>query len=158
MTSGPLSIPLATLKTMLSKSATFQAWVNAATEAEALASIHVVSVESEDERRPFAIINIGAKWASNLSAGGAGNFFINDGELILAFEADVAEVSESLAVYEFLDKIGAIIEEIQALSGLGGYLSFHSIECSEPPVRSVDNELPTEGDYYRTAFAITYGV
>ena len=159
MTSGPLSVPLDLLRTMLSESATFQTWVAAADATEALDSIHLVELEEGDVVRPLAVIDIGEEWSSTQFAAGVNGTFINSGQLLLFFEADVAEgATEGEAVIAFLDEVGGCIQDIQVLSGQGGYISIHSVEMAEPPMRAVDDEEPPEGDFYRIKFVIEWGV
>lgn len=157
MTTGPLSIPLAMLRTMLSESAVFQAWVGAGDATEALDSI--LYVEKKDLQRPFAVIDIGEDWESEQIAAGLRGSFVNSGQLLLFFEADVAEgATDGDALIDFLDPVGGVIQDIQVLSGQGGYISIHSIIMSEPPDRADDNEDPPEGDHYNIEFTITWGL
>lgn len=157
MTSGPISTSLAILRTMLSESVTFQTWVGAADATEALDSI--LYVEKTDLERPFAVIDIGEGWESEQIAAGVNGSFVDSGQLLLFFEADVADgATDGDALIDFLDPVGGSIQDIQVLSGQGGYISIHNITMSEPPDRSDDNEKPPEGDHYNIEFTITWGL
>ncbi len=159
MASGPLSLPMEHLKTLLSNSATFQSWVGAADAAEALASIYMVRVDEETFTRPLAVIDIGEKYYSNIRSGGGANFFQKRGELLLMFEADVVEGSTSEeAVLNFLDNVGGCLADMEELSGTPEFLSLHEIEFDEAPTRSIDDEEPPEGDFYRVKFIVTWGL
>jgi hypothetical protein len=144
---------------MLSKSSSFQTWVDADDDEEALESIHIVAIAADAVERPLALINIGDHWSSAIHAGGTHNSFTRTGSLALIFEVDVLEDDDDEeAAYAFLDAVGAIIDEVEELSGQGGYLSIHEISMLDPPARSIDDDQPTEGDFYRVRFLVTYGI
>jgi len=157
--SGPLTIPLSVLRTMLSESSAFKTWVGAADATEALENIHLVNVDDADVVRPLAVIDIGERFESQLFSAGVSGLFINSGQLLLFFEADVADgATESQAAISFLDAVGGCLQDVQALSGQGGYLSIHSISMDDAPNRSIDDEEPPEGDFYRVKFVVEWGV
>lgn len=159
MTTGPFSVPLSVLRSMLSESGTFIDWTSSDDAAEALGSIHYANVEEDDIVRPLAVIDIGEHWQSDLVAAGVNGLFANSGEIILFFEANVADgATEGAALISFLDKVGGCVQDLQELSGEGGYIAIHSITMDEPPSRSTDDEEPPEGDFYRIKLVAEWGV
>lgn len=159
--SGVLSAPLDALATLVSESSTFQEWVEEDDAEGALEHIHIDAVTgteitdvSMDERktiiRPFALVcfdRLGDNLLSNFS-----------GSLLLCFEANIDPDEESYRdnSYSFTNKVGAIIEEIRALSYGSGYLLIRTISSVARHARSTPND--TEGDYFQQWYRITYGL
>ena len=153
--SGPLSLPLDNLRTLLANCPSFQTWVGAADAAEALAAISLVAVETVE--RPLAIVMQapGRGWASRQNAGGAANWFSQSGTLLILFEDDVeAEAIEPDAELTFTNLVGAIISEMQDLAGSGGHLNVTSIAIKDGPSRSDFSEKESTGDYYQVVLEV----
>lgn len=159
--SGPFSLPLTNLQTLLANSATFQDWVDAADADEAKARIYLIAVSEGSYTRPYALISTGDSWERKLTAGGASHCFEPSGSLFLLFEANVSEANKNShrdAELEFANKIGAIISEMETLAGQSGYLAVYSISLKAGPSRSGEDEKDAQGDYYQIMFEISWGI
>lgn len=160
--SGPLSLPLTNLQTILANCATFQEWVGADNAEAAKARIYLVAVDEGSYIRPYALVAQGDEWKRELSAGGAGHVFQPSGNLFLMFEANVSEAYQSDhrdAELEFTNKIGTIIKEMEALAGQSGYLTVNYINYKEEgPSRSSEDERETQGDFYQVILEVGWGV
>jgi hypothetical protein len=158
---GPISLPLAHAETLLANCATFQSWVSAANAAAAKAHIHLAafapSASSDD---PYAVGFHGdAGGESEVIAGGAGQTFVDRGEIGILFKAKTSEGYASdpeNAELEFTNKTGAIKSEMEALSGSGTYLVLRAINW-EPPMAGNDNEVG-EGPYFAQIFTLHWGM
>jgi len=155
---GILSEPLELLRILIASCPSFQAWVGADTEADALGSIFVIDQDDpETIIRPRAIVDWGEKGQWKIEAGGARHFFTSRHELWLLFEADVSEDAAPIyrdATYEFTNPVGAILQEMMERSGAGGRLGITEIERTGPPKRSNEEE---DEDFFSAIFEIVYG-
>lgn len=151
---GILSLPLANLRTALSNVASFQAWVGAANAAEALGSIGLV--ERDDLARPFVVIDDGDEWSAAMIDAGAS--FMDEGDVVLFFEDDVAaehQGSESDAQLAFTNAVGEILEDLIAYCGNNrDVFSIASVKKLFGPARSDDKERQAGEDYQQIGFVI----
>lgn len=151
---GLYSLPLHYLRLTLAGSSTFQGWVGAANASEALAYIYAVSVAG-DATVPFATVD----WWENFSRGkiGTGAYFALQGDLMLVIrgprdtDATVAD-----AAYTFLNKVGAILGEMEALAGAAGYLDITGFEQVEGPASPTEDEIKTHGDFYQVIYRVLW--
>ena len=153
--SGEYSLPLYNLQTLLAASAAWQEWVGAANAEGGRRRIHLVAVDAAEALRPLAWIDQGDDWSRETEAGGARNHFKGSGTLKLWFEADVPkeyEDSHRHAMLWFMNKVGAIISEMEQLAGSGSYLCVHRFLQDDPPVRSREGE--EDGDFIQVTFSI----
>lgn len=149
------SLPLHYLRLTLAGSVTFQDWVGAANADEALEWIY--AVQTTVFTKPFAIVDWAENWQRNRNAGGARNYFITQGDLILQFRADVdPDHTEIQAAYAFMNKMGAITNEMEALSGRAGYLNIKTFALMSGPSRPYNIEKNTYSDFYQTLYRIAY--
>jgi hypothetical protein len=147
---GLFSLPMKYLRDALAQSSNFQAWVEADNATEALESIHLVKISGSSYTRPFALIDFGEDYDRFREAGGNVSHFVPSGSLLLMFEMDVASENEDSwqdACLAFTNTVGAIIADIEALSGQAGYLNIKHWELKKLQ-RSLEDEEITEGDYY----------
>ena len=158
--SGPISKALNNLRTLLSNCAAFKTLVGAADAAAALASIHLVAVENPT--RPFALIAFAERgcWTARKNAGGAGNYFRDEGSLMLLLEQDVAEgtSTEPDAGLTFANALGDIAADILELAGTGTYLSVTGVRVVQGPQRSHRDAAPKEGDYYQALLQVDWAL
>lgn len=174
---GPLSLPLANLRTLVAACPAFQSWVGAADPGAAEERIHLVdfeppagrnyTVEELDTLRPYAVVDEfafpddrpgGDAWVSVRHGSGA---FVDAGKLLLRFCGNVPpedEANPAEARLAFMNAVGAVVREIQ---GLGGgdtdYLSVHRIARWEPYQRASFGEAEAQGDFYLCSFVVTWG-
>ena len=155
--SGWLSLALENLRTLLAACPSFQTWVGAADAAAAKARIHRVS--KAGPTRPFALVDQWTDASATAFAGGAGESFTHSGSQILRFEGEVSEQDSDEpadAFYTFWNAVGAIILEMEQLSGTDGYLVVRSIMLEDGPFRSKDFEGEAD-DYYYADFVVEWG-
>ena len=63
------------------------------------------------------------------------------------------------AKLRFMNNVGAVLQEMKALgAGENDLLSVHRVARWEPWRRSPKEEEPTQGDYMRVSFVLTWGV
>lgn len=169
--SGPISLAMENLRSLVAGSATFQAWVNAADATQAKDNVHLVALPLPEDKesytleeiqaeRPFVIIGLPEdKNAFNSSRVGE-LAYQHSGRLVIYLEANVPEeIARDPGTVEvwFLNQIGAVISEMQDLSGGAGYLTVHDFNCSAPQ-RSGEEELSTGGDFMAILVEIEWGV
>lgn len=156
---GAISVPLESLRTLISESSTFQTWVNAEDETAALDRVFVEGVPGVDENdkdllvslRPFALVTFDTVGDSLLS------FF--GGTLLMMFESDISE--ENLkdhrdAAYEFTNNVGAVVVDVRNASYEAGKLFIRTIEAVGRPARSDPKE--DMGRYMQMWFKVSYGL
>lgn len=151
---GNLSSILDDVRTLLSESASFQTWVGAANATEALASIHIISIDDPGGTnvRPFAVVHTPDQDWNRISTGTS----IPNNSVRLTFEEDVAsanQAAEADALYAFTNVMGAIVAELDAQALFVGL----SIEYTAEPQRTDDTEVVPIGDVYMTEIQISWG-
>lgn len=156
---GAFSVPLEGLRTLISESSTFQTWVSATDETEALDRVFVEGVPGVDDNdidtlsalRPFAMVTFDSVSDSLLS------FF--GGTLMMMFESDISEANikdHRAAAYEFSDTVGQIVVDVRDGSYEAGKLFIRMIESVARPARSDPKE--DGGRYLQQWFKVTYGL
>jgi len=159
---GPLSLPIYNLQTLLANCSAWQMWLGVSTVAAARARTYMAYVSASSLTRPFAVITQGDSWSYNMIAGGARNHFQEGGSLVLMFEAGVsvayqAEAAVDDAALEFLNNVGGVIDDMSELAGSGGYLSIQRIMQRDPPERNFPNRSG-EGDHFHwMSFNVEWG-
>ena len=154
---GNLSLPLSKLAAQLAGLTSFQSFTFAADSTEALSRIHIVAAAGDGQfsaPRPFALIT----WADFSSRVGP----YSGGRLLLRFEADVSDAYQGVqwtkdAAYEFLNPVGAILEDLVEVEPGGELLIPRNggLTWARPPQRSYDCE---DGDYWVADFYVNFGL
>lgn len=169
---GPISLPLSALRTILSNCAQFQTWTSTANAAAALAKIYLVATPLASISRPFAWISH-RNGIAGLSlqrdqltpvSGSTEIAYAGSGSLVLGFEANLAGTSGFDAADEeftFTNAIGQIIKEMFILSGRAGYMNLEGVQSLTPPQRSHPDESSSGassggGSYIRHIFAVNW--
>ena len=149
--------PVDVLRSMLSNSATFQAWTGTVSAVTALDYIHVVEVDADDIVRPLAIIDdsAGEAWASTRISTG---HYTDGGSLFILFEQSVDESdTEQEALADFDETIRGCVYDMQGLAP-SGTIAIHEVTYETPPMRATDDKQAAEGDYYRARLQVVWGV
>ena len=159
--SGFLSTVLAEAQLSVASSAAFQTWVGATgTPAEKLAAakarVGIVAIDEASIERPCAVVDFAASWRRAPVGGGARNWFETTGDVaLLLMGPDVAAgASEQNAGLTFLNSVGAILAEMEALTGTAGCLSFSSISREGPVTRTPLDERKSLGDWFEAIFLL----
>jgi len=159
------SLPLSNLKDLLAASTTFQTMVGAGSAEDAKAYIHLVALAVGDIDRPFALIATGDDWNSNCIGTGSSDSFITGGTLQLMFEMDISSSytdSPQNAEFDFMNRIGAIIKEMDNLSGTTSgstsYIYVSNFNLMDGPARTMEEKGQSQGDYYQVVFNISWGL
>ena len=159
---GRLSLVLENLEVTIAGSTTFREGVGATTgtEEENIAAAKLRIYESEaaagDWERPYAWIDHKENWEAEKR--GKPNAFGHRGELVVGFEADyLSSDSVKTALYKFTNKVGAIMEEMELLSGVYPYLTITEVRIEEGPSRNAPEER-TAGDAKEYFYQIVYGI
>ena len=158
---GILSVPLELIRTHIAACAAFQSWVNEADATQAKKRVHIVAFDPDTKDWPFAHVYFTEDWQSVSIAGGAAFFFDNTRSVDVHFEAEVpAELADDPddAMLDFLNNIGAIIEDMQEYAGQAGYAAITSIRQIEAPWRSDDDDVVTDGDIQGVTYRIEWGL
>ena len=153
--SGVLSLPLKYLRDTLAASASFQAWVGAADASAALAKILVVAGTTTGN---YAVVDWADNWQREATAFGARNHFEQTGDLgVLLMQGTIGGRPEDEAAWTFLNTIGAIVAEMEALAGTPGYLDIRRFGFISRPRRPETDEAQTDGDFYEAILRVEYG-
>lgn len=123
---------MATLRTMLSNSASFQTEVGADDAAEALAFIYQVRID-DPTQDCFIILGFGPV-SRQIVSRGARNYFTGNGQLNMKLirevkDSEKADYSDTFVAFGNL--IGGILADVEALSGTGGNLNITGFEVGE---------------------------
>jgi len=176
---GQISLRLEDLRTLVANCAAWRSWTQTATVAAAKEKVYLVDLpppakdeahEEEDlvARRPFAVVD---EFEAPNDRSGADAFVMDraslgafqlGGRLLLSFEDDVPPEDAgdpAAAKLRFMNNVGAVLQEIKALgAGENDLLSVHRVARWEPWRRSPKEEEPTQGDYMRVSFVVTWGI
>jgi hypothetical protein len=149
---GIFSVPIDTLATMISQSATFQSVTASASAAAAKQHVYVSAVSASGTgafTRPYALVSIPEGFRIMQENYGTG-------ELLILFEFAVAEgnlASYSDATYAFTNPIGAIVDELFANRG-DNSLYLRELVTVSPPQR---NDLNEDSQYFQVVLKVYYG-
>jgi len=157
--SGLFSLPVDYLRKTIAGSSTFRTLTGAADAAAALAFAHAFEVTGASLDDPFfAVVEYGTDWARNRHAGGTNNFFEQESGLHVWFHQTIAQADEVDAMLAFTNSIGAILSEMEQLSGTAGYLDIRATRLIEGPFRPEEDEAASQtyGDFFRILFAVEY--
>ena len=153
--SGMFSKPLHNLRLTVAGSSNFQTWVSAGNATAALARVYPIF--STSYTLPMAAVDFAENFQRSMHAGGARNWFTQEGDLALLFRGSVnAAHDEADAAYTFLNTIGAVLSDMEALAGTAGYLNIISMILDEGPQRPLEDEKATIGDFYEVIFRVGY--
>lgn len=152
---GMFSLPLDYLRDMLANSSNFQTWTGTATAVAAKARTFVIGAD-DDETLPLAVVGW-QSFARQSVGSGSRNHFEGSGPLWLVLIASAASDTEENEAFTFVNNVGAIIADVEALAGQAGYLDIRSIdldylERTEPN----EDEAQTAGDTWQAAFTIDF--
>jgi hypothetical protein len=157
---GNISLPVNHVRAILSLSATWQAWCGVGNAAASLPFIHVGTYEpGESESWPCAIVYPVEYENERRAVQSRSEFpvielrFVN--EITAAYQADGQEAN---ALYEFTNKIGAILAELDAIesttqSGVG-VCRMRRHGWTTPPQRLEPKHRVTGRDVYEVVYEI----
>jgi hypothetical protein len=177
---GPVSLSLERLRTLLAASSSWQTWTATASASAAKAHVYLIAPPEASGRegftlaalqalRPYARIDIvrdGNAIDVQRHADSPPFTWTYGGTLVLTFEDDVAAgLIENLrdADITFLNRVGAVIDDMLALSGTtatgvdGGYLRLTAaslIRCD----RAREETETEQGEFHEAEIRISWGV
>ena len=152
-------------KKTLADCPSFRSWCGADNQADALGHIFdeclpkpasggVHTIEELQRYRPCAIFFTATTEGlikTGRSSIGDGSFgFSEQGALHVLLMADVPpKIADDPAELDvrFKNLIGQIMDDLSDLAGKGGYLACRRIIFAEGPMRSLEEDIPTLGDY-----------
>jgi hypothetical protein len=147
---------------MVANSSNFQTWTGTANATDAMTYVHYNLATTFD--KPYAV----TQWAENFRrikhAGGSRNRYRTEGDLILMFRDSITETNEADEAKTFMNTVGAIIEDMEAISGTATGLDVQEYALEDGPWRPEEDEVKSLedgsgnliGDYYHVAFRIIY--
>lgn len=177
-----LSLYLANLRSIISQSATWQAWTgntgNAAAAANSLYLIGVMPPSVLDgtpdnqgyapadwnKLRPFSVINYAARDGYDARQDGegfTGMSFVESARILFSFEDTIDPANAenySDQVIGFLENVGGVIDDLKAATGVDGNINFHTIKMEGIPRRADQTEVATRGDYLMVIFSVEAGI
>ncbi len=146
------------LKNLVADVPAFRTWTGTSTQVDARARVYLAGVDEGGYTRPFALVLTGDRCRSTRIAGGGSDVFIEDEDLSLLLEDDVAsgdaDSSEDAAV-TFGNNAGAVLSGITDLAGQPGYLAVRAIDQVEHPRRFAEDD---QDDAYQALYRIEWGV
>ena len=159
---GVLSQPLQYLRELIAASPTWQQWCDTDNEATAQTRIYPYAISNLDPQtnpRPYATIYLpqGAKFSRGA---------FHQGMIDAIFEADInsdfsRDATDDLggdpasALYDFTNRLGAIIQEMWDESEKGGRLLVTSVDILHPAMRSSARDGIE--DYFQMGLRFFYG-
>jgi hypothetical protein len=161
--SGAIALPGENLRTLLANSVTFQALVGAGDATEAATKIDYPAIDDSSYSRPRALIYQHDEWDHPAVSRGAAAYFAEGGTLYLALERDIsssyqADGQEENAYLEFVNQVGTILTELEALANTAGYLQVRRIRPAEGPERlAIERETGGE-HFYRVVLQVDWGL
>lgn len=153
---GMISLPLSYLRATIAESAAFQSWTGTADAAAALLRIFPVATESVIY--PLCLVDWADNFKRSMDAAGSRNYFRQDGDLAMIF-MDIVDPAhdETEASYDFMNKVGAVIDEMESYAGKPGYLDIQSIAIESGPMRPKLAEVESTAlDYYQVNLVVEY--
>lgn len=114
-------------------------------------------------RRPFAIIKITARGANQVADGIAIDLVAGGAVLIYLCDNADGNLTHAENYLDFLGFVGAVIDQMEAVSGYGDELPFHDAEMILPAMRTPrgertpNNAYAPANDYWEAAFLLRYG-
>lgn len=149
--SGLFSLPLTRLQTLIAASDAFQTWTGTANATEAAARVHLIEAPLVgDNAVNFPCVTIWPGDAHELRrvAGGARNHFIDAGSVIAWFEAAITADYQNdprNAHLEFMNNVGAVLEDLIALAGSDTYLNVTEIGLDYGPSETDERLRESKG-------------
>ncbi|MBI9016892.1 MAG: hypothetical protein JEZ07_06480 [Phycisphaerae bacterium] len=165
---GLFIAPMEALKNMLAGCPSFRQWCGATTgtsEENLQVALNKISeIHDKTLARPYAYMTFGDDYNAEVNAGGSRNYFAENGNVLLCFEADIApaHINDDYASGKaFLGAggIGTIITELMSLAGLGGYLNITGITQTDGPGRNPKGEVDKNKNpvhYWQVWFQISW--
>ncbi len=148
--SDPITNLYAVARRTLAGSETFQNWCGAASEEEALESIFVVGT-SPDTPKPYAVVD-------RLDIETSERGFYDEGSLFVGIWGEpVGDAEAAILAQDVI--IGKIVEEMQALAGVPGYMDARKITLGVSTRASLEEEEiepDSAQDHVQTVLTITW--
>lgn len=146
---GPISIPLSRLKTLLSKSTNFQTLVGVGTSAAALAFIDMVRKAAPDVATGHGLVSHApaGRWrAERGQQGTSAAFDVTSGQLRLTIRKAITQTDAQDAELEFTNSLGAILTDLVNNSGAVANLQITaatlvSLSRSDPDQKNSQGEI-----------------
>lgn len=157
---GWLSEPMKNLGDLIASTSAFQSWCGAADSVDALRYVIYIAEDIENLRDHFVLIKGSSDWHANAIGDGPAGFSREVGGTIgIRFEGVVdAEYQDSHgdAYFDFMNRISAIVEEMDELSATDGYFATKNIRQLGEVVRATKDEAQTIGDRQQIEFDVDW--
>lgn len=151
---GPLSLPLYRLREMLAASTAFQTLTGTANASAARARVHYMHTPAPTNGREFSAAEYTASWPMvvidangtkrSAIAASPPDTYADGGEIWAMFEAVVAAGATPADVdLDFLNKVGAVVLDLEAGSSVGENLSIRETETGPLIQRQEDRANAT---------------
>jgi len=156
--SDSYSVALDNVRNLIAASATWQAWCGASTAAIAATKIHLHAIDTTDIQmaRPFVIVMQGDTREWNFTGTQAWG---EVGSAIVHIEANMPDELREIhgaAASWFYERVGAIVDEMLALSGTTGYINATQISQLVAPQRSAAEDAETLGHYLAMQLGVSW--
>ena len=142
---GIFNGPLDKLADLIAGTTTFQTWVgHTGSAASAKAHIYFYDLPSGSLTLPFALLDIGPDYRTFAIAGGAGQVYNMDSELIMHLEGAAGTGTDSAKLVAFMETIGALIAELKDDAGVSTALQVKEFQKTLGPLLSDPKDTGTE--------------
>lgn len=136
--SGGITKPFDHMRTLLADCDAFQTWVNETTAADAKTHVGIFHADEADITLPHCVVRWPGGFNMVKEFGGGINLFVRDGVMDVYFEDNIpsayqGETNLDDAALNFLNDIGAILDDLDDLAGTGTYLNVTSVSIPEGP-------------------------
>ena len=171
--SGMLSLPIKSMEDLIANTSAFQAWVGAGDVATARGSIYKMALPKPSDGDTYTTSEIAALWpfviiAPNPTGGAfsadkvadADPVLLDRGSILVHWENAVAteDDDEPDPLYQFLNDVGGILNDMLNLSGTSTYLNVRSYNTLDGPNRATEDAHAGLGDYYYMVMQFDWGI
>ena len=145
-----LAWPLYSVRQMLSRSATLQAWGGDADAAEALGRVHLFAFGTGSKKwyeyqGPQVVVDWSEQYGAEREATLTGADWFPSGEILLLFQSFVADLDADDPELDMANRVGLIINDLSATAGDAGNLSIQDFR-----VIGFNRADPEQADGYHT--------
>lgn len=157
---GPLSAMVHNLRLMVADSDAFQVWVGAANAHQAMDRVWAIAAPPVS-LYPWALVEVGDFIRQRTMVFAGSQFEYGAGTHLMLTFRGVADGDEPDAGYAFMNAIGGVIEDLEAMSGNQAspyQFTIPAISTAAPPQRIISPTRSAAGDFYEASFIIQKGV
>lgn len=159
---GPITSAVYQLRRLVAESAAFQSRCGAADSAAAKKRVKCWDFEDDpillQKARPFAVIWPADRFDLDQVAGGARNWLLGGGDLVLIIsDVDRAAGDREASGAEFAGWIDAVLIDMADLAGDDDRIQLRHISFLRRPMRTATKDEASAGAFWEVAFLVSWG-